>query len=36
MGSIFAVLYIPMTERDKRRIGIVAIKDKTLGFIHID
>ena len=33
-GFNLAVIYIPVTERDKTRICIVAIKDKTMGFIH--
>ena len=31
-----AVIYILVTEMDKTRICIVAIKDKTMGFIHTD
>ena len=34
MGSILRCS-IPVTERDKTRICIVAIKDKKMGFIHI-
>ena len=33
-GFNLAVIYIPVTERDKTRICIVAIKDKKMGFIH--
>jgi hypothetical protein len=35
-GFNLAVLYVPVTVGDKTRIFIVAIKDKTMGFIHID
>ena len=35
-GLDLAVLYIPVTKRDKTRICIATIKDKTMGFIHID
>ena len=35
-GFNLAVIHIPVTERDKTRICIVAIKDKMMGFIHID
>ena len=35
-GFNIAMLYIPVTERDKTRICIVAIKGKMMGFIHID
>ena len=35
-GFNLAVFYIPVTERDKIRIFIVAIKAKMTGFIHID
>ena len=31
-----AVLYIPVTERDKTRLCIVATKDKMMGLIHIN
>ena len=34
-GFNLAVIYIRVTERDKTHICIVAIKDKTMGFIHI-
>ena len=34
MGSILRCS-IPVTEGDMTRICIVAIKDKTMGFIHI-
>ena len=34
-GFNLAVIYIPMTEGDKTRICIVAIKGKTTRFIHI-
>ena len=35
-GSNLAVLYIPVTEGDKTRICIVAIKGKMMDFIHSD
>ena len=35
MGSILHCS-MPMTERDMTRTCIVSIKDKTMGFIHID
>ena len=34
-GFNLAVLYIPVTEGDKTRICIVAIKGEMTGFIHI-
>ena len=34
-GFNLAVIYIPVTEGDKTRICIVAIKGKTMGFINI-
>ena len=36
MGFNLVAFYIPVTERDKTRICIVAIKGNTTGFIHID
>ena len=33
MGSVLQCS-IPVTERDMTRISVVAIKDKTMGFIH--
>ena len=35
MGSILRCS-IPVTERDMTRICIVSIKDKNMGFSHID
>ena len=35
MGSILKCLF-PVTEGDMTRICIVAIKDKNVGFVHID
>ena len=35
-GFNLVVIYMRVTERDKTRICIVAIKGKTMGFIHID
>ena len=35
MGSIFCCS-IPVIERDMTRICIIAIKDKKMGFIHIN
>ena len=34
-GFNLAVFYIPVTERDKTHIFIVAIKDKMMGSEHI-
>ena len=34
-GFNLAMIYIQVTKRDKTRICIVDIKDKTMGFIHI-
>jgi hypothetical protein len=34
-GFNLAVIYITVTEVDKTRICIVAIKGKMMGFIHI-
>ena len=33
-GFNLAVIYIPVTDRDKTRICVVAIMDKKMGFIH--
>ena len=36
VGFNLVVIYILVTERDKTRICIVSVKDKMMGFIHID
>ena len=35
-GFNLAVLYIAVAEGEKTRICVIAIKGKTIGFIHID
>ena len=35
-GFNLAMIYIPVTEGEKTRICIVDIKDKNMGFVHID